>query len=78
MSEAQRKAFLAATGGLTELSASTLFVGFVLACALTWGAWALLVCWKGWACGNVSTGQFGGMFMRVLLIITLLFWFVLS
>jgi len=78
MSEAQQKAFLAATGGLSELSASTLFMGFALVCALTWGAWALLVCWKGWACGNVSTGQFGGMAIRVMLIITLLFWFVLS
>jgi len=78
MSEAQRNAFLAATGGLTELSASTLFLGFALVATLVWGAWALLVCWKGWATGNVTIGQLGGMCMRVLLIITLLFWFVLS
>jgi len=78
MSEAQRNAFLAATGGLSELSANTLFIGFALVAALIWAAWALLVCWKGWASGNVTAGQLGGMAIRVMLMITLLFWFVLS
>jgi len=78
MSEAQQKAFLAATGGLSELSTSTLLIGFALVVALTWSAWALLVCWKGWASGNVTSGQLGGMAIRVMLMITLLFWFVLS
>jgi len=78
MSEAQSKAFAAATGGLGELSASHLLIGFAVVAALLWAAWAILTTWKGWACGNVSTGQLGGMTVRVLLLLLLLFWFVLS
>jgi|GEM_PF-1860553 len=78
MSEAQQKAFEAATGGLGVLSASTLFISFALVAALLWATWSLVVCWKGWACGNVTSGQLGGMVVRVMLLVVLLFWFVLS
>jgi integrating conjugative element protein (TIGR03758 family) len=68
MSSAQISAFEAAAGD-TVIGHANLWFGAVFVFLFLWAAWSLVVVYRGWANGNVSTGALGGAFIRLLLII---------
>lgn len=77
MSGVQASAFQAA-GGFPPSASYLLFVGFTVAIAYLWGAWALWSCYRGWATGNLDRSVAAPSVIRILLLCMILTAFVLS
>lgn len=77
MSGAQLAAFNTASG-TTPQASSTLFLGFVIALSLLWGAWALYSIYRGWATTNIDRGIAASSAVRVITLIMILSLLVLS
>lgn len=77
MSAAQNAAFKAASG-FTPQATATLFMGTLIALAMLWGAWAIYSMYRGWATTNLDRRIAVSSAIRVIVLLMLLTFFVLS
>lgn len=77
MSAAQTSAFQT-SAGFSATSSYTLFVGFALAITLSWAAWAIYSCYRGWATGKLDRSIALPSAVRTVLLCLILAVFVLS
>lgn len=77
MTPAQLTAFQAGSGIVPALMANVL-TGFVFALLLLWGAWALRAAYVGWAEHQINPRQFLAVAVRLLAMVLVLTFFLLS
>jgi len=77
MSGAQTSAFQAA-GGFPPSAGYGLFVGAAMAVLLLWAGWVLYSTWRGWATNNLDSAIAGSAAIRILLLVSLTSFFLLS
>lgn len=77
MSGVQAAAFNAASG-VTPQASSTLVIGVVIALSMLWGTWAFYSIYRGWATSNIDRGLAGSSVVRIILLLMILTFFVLS
>ncbi|POA51848.1 MULTISPECIES: TIGR03758 family integrating conjugative element protein [unclassified Pseudomonas] len=77
ISSAQSDAFNAASGATAQAS-TNLIVGSVMTVAMLWAAWALYSIWRGWATKNIDRSIASSSAIRVLLLLMVLSFIVLS
>lgn len=77
MSAAQTTAFKTASG-FTPQETATLFIGALIALAMLWGAWAIYSMYRGWATKNLDRSIAGSSAIRLIVLLMILTFFVLS
>ncbi len=77
MSGAQTSAFQAAAG-FPPSAGEGLFVGAAMTFLLLWSAWAMYSTWRGWATNNLDSATAGASAIRILVLLGITSFFLLS
>lgn len=77
MSGAQTSAFQAAAG-FPPSTGEGLFVEAAMTFLLLWSAWAMYSTWRGWATNNLDSATAGASAIRILVLLGITSFFLLS
>ncbi|MGV8617489.1 TIGR03758 family integrating conjugative element protein [Pseudomonas aeruginosa] len=77
MSGAQTSAFQAAAG-FPPSAGEGLFIGAAMTFLLLWSAWAMDSTWRGWATNNLDTATAGVSAIRIVVLLSITSFFLLS
>lgn len=77
MSGAQTSAFQAAAG-FPPSAGEGLFIGAAMTFLLLWSAWAMYSTWRGWATNNLDSATAGASAIRILVLLGITSFFLLS